>query len=140
MADEGHSQTRMYRGQCSIEEPERTHVQKETMDRIAMQQRHRGRRTKTEDTKQNRNKGTRRNTANASSDRKDARWDPREALQIAKREANSRIIDGVTKNEEMDLVEGSTPAEMEETADKEGAGLVETPAPTLGVKEIGIFK
>jgi hypothetical protein len=36
---------------------------------------------------------------------------------------------GVTKNEEMDLVEGSTTAEMEEAA---GAGLVESPAPTLG--------
>jgi hypothetical protein len=36
------------------------------------------------------------------------------------------------KNEEMDLVEGSTTAEMEEAADKEGTGLVESPAPTVG--------
>jgi hypothetical protein len=36
---------------------------------------------------------------------------------------------GVMKNEEMDLVEGSTTAEMKEAA---GAGLVESPAPTLG--------
>jgi hypothetical protein len=93
-----------------------------------MQQRHRGPRTKPESTRQNRNKGPRRKTANASSDRTDARWNGREDLQIGKREANSRIIYGVTKNEEMDLVEGSTTAEMEGAADKEGAGHVESPA------------
>jgi hypothetical protein len=109
------------------------------MDRLGMQQRHKGPRTEPEATRQNRNKGPRRNTANASSDRTDVRWDPREALQIAKREANSRIIDGVSKNEEMDLVEGSTSAEMEEAAGK-GAGLAESPAPNLGQRERGIFK
>jgi hypothetical protein len=40
----------------------------------------------------------------------------------------------------MDLVEGSTPAEMEEAADKEGARLVESPAPNVGEWERGIFK
>jgi hypothetical protein len=49
-------------------------------------------------------------------------------------------MSGVTKNEEMDIVEWSTTAEMEEAADEEGAGLVESPAPTLGVRERGIFK
>jgi hypothetical protein len=49
-------------------------------------------------------------------------------------------IDGGAKNEEMDPVEGSTTAEMEEDADKDGAGLVESPATTLGVRERGIFK
>jgi hypothetical protein len=38
------------------------------------------------------------------------------------------------KNEEIGLVEGSTPAEMEEAADEEGAGLVESPAPTVGAR------
>jgi hypothetical protein len=140
MADEGHSQKRMYRRQCSVEDPERTHVQKETMERLAMQQRRRGPRTKTEATRQNRNKRPRRNTANASSDRTAVIWDRREALQIAIREANSRIIDAVTENEEVDLVEGSTTAKMEDAADKEGAGLVESPAAKLGQRERRIFK
>jgi hypothetical protein len=40
----------------------------------------------------------------------------------------------------MDLVEGSTTAEMEETADKEGAGHVESLAPTVGERERQFFK
>jgi hypothetical protein len=63
----------------------------------------RGRGLNQKATRQNRNKGPRRKTANASSDRTDVRWDRREDLQIGKREANSRIIYGVTKTEEMDL-------------------------------------
>jgi hypothetical protein len=110
------------------------------MERFEMQQRHRGPRTKTEATEQNRNKGPRRYTANESWDRTDVRWDQREALQKEQLEANRRIIDGGTENEEMDIVEGSTTAEMDEDADKEGAGIVESSAPTLGVRERGIFK
>jgi hypothetical protein len=49
---------------------------------------------------------------------------------------NSRIICGVTKNEELDLVEGSTPSKMEEEAtDTAGACHVEALTPTAREKE-----
>jgi hypothetical protein len=139
MAEEGNSQTRMHWRKCSVQEPERTHMQEETMERVAMQQWRTEPRIRAEATQQNRNTGHRRSIANESSDGTDVRWDRREELQIAQREANSRIIDGGTKNEEMDFVEGSTTAEMEEAADKGGAGRVESTATTLGVRERGIF-
>jgi hypothetical protein len=40
----------------------------------------------------------------------------------------------------MDLVEGSTSAEMEEAADQEGASHVESLAQSVGEREQGIFK
>jgi hypothetical protein len=132
MAEEGNSQTRMHRRKCSVEKPERTKVQEETMERVAKQQRRTEPRSTTEDTEQNRNKGPRRNTANESSDGKDVGWDRREELQIAQRDANSRITDGGTKNEEMDIVEGSTTGELEEAADKERGELVESTATNVG--------
>jgi hypothetical protein len=45
----------------------------------------------------------------------------------------------VTKTEEMDLVEWSITVEMEEAADNEGASLVESTAPTFGVRKRRIF-
>jgi hypothetical protein len=44
-------------------------------------------------------------SAIASSDGTHVRWNRREDLQIGKRDANSGIIYGVTKNEEVDPVE-----------------------------------
>jgi hypothetical protein len=104
------------------------------MGRLAMQQRHRGPRTTAEAAEQNGTKGHTRYTAYEFSDRTDVRWERLEELQIAQREPNSRIIDGGTEYGEMDIVEGSTTAYMEEDADNERAGLVESTAQTLGVR------
>jgi hypothetical protein len=75
---------------------------------------------------QNQNKGPKHKTETVSKDRGDVR----RYFQRKDRKTSQKFW-WVMKNKEMDLVEGSTPSEMEkETADAAGAGNVEAPAPT----------
>jgi hypothetical protein len=97
---------------CNVydETEKQTHVQEENMERFKMQQRRTETRTTAEAAGNIRNKGPRWKTANEYSDGTDVRWGRHEALEISKREANSRMIDGGTEYGEMDIMEGSTTA------------------------------
>jgi hypothetical protein len=95
--------------QCT-ENPDRMNIQVETLDRLGLQQWHKGSRPKTEATRQQVDKGPRRQTAAMSEKQEDIQLDLQEDhRQREDREVKSRILRHVAENQGMNLVEGSTP-------------------------------
>jgi hypothetical protein len=112
------------------EEPRNDKKQRKTIERSGMQQWHKGPRTETAATRQNKNKGAVLQRAAIFKKRGDDQRDRQEGHRAGDGEASSsRNSQRVTKNDGLELVEGSTPSEAEkETADTGGTGNVGEPA------------
>jgi hypothetical protein len=112
------------KGQGWAKNPERTDVRDETSDEC---ERH------------HLNKEARLKEETTSQEREDTRQDLREYHRAGDLEANSRIFRQDSKNEELDLMEGSAASETEETARRVGAGNIGAPV-TLGSFPVPVGK
>jgi hypothetical protein len=101
------------------------------LDWPEIQQWHKEPSPETEAIRQQADKGPRRQAAAMSEKRDDIQLDLQEDhRQREDREAKSRILRRVAKNQGLDLLEGSTPSITEKnTAHRAESGNVETPAP-----------